>query len=81
MRVAVDGDATRPAREPSARAWLIGEDGASFGFPVAINPDLNPERGPRIGLTTEGRTSFGTIAIVSCPGKGECVIIHINTVP
>jgi len=68
-------------REGSALAWLIGEDGDSFCVPVTINPDLNPERGPRIGLTTEGRTSFGTIAIVSCSGKGECVIIYINTTP
>lgn len=81
VRVVVDGDASQPARERSALAWLVGKDGESFRVPVAINPDLNPERGPRTGLTTEGRTSFGTISVLSCPPKGECMFIFITTTP
>jgi hypothetical protein len=82
VRVAADGDATRPAGERSALAWLIGEDGDSFPVPVAVNPDPNSERGPGLSLTTESRTSFGTISVTSCPkGPDSCVILFITTTP
>ena len=72
----LDGSPVSSAAAPPSHRQAVGLRGERVATHL-----LNPERGPRIGLTTEGRTSFGTIAIVSCPGKGECVIIYINTVP